>query len=230
MATRLSSLTKVIADLETRYGSPPLPAATEPFEIVLWENVAYLVDDERRSTVYKRLLREVGSDPAVILGSPLQTLVRIIKEGGMHPERRARKLQTAAEIAIGIGPDLLGALVRDAPAKARVVLKRFPGIGDPGADKILLFARRRRTLALDSNALRVVIRLGFGEESNNYARMYRSAAEAVEPSLPDDFPWLIRAHQLLRLHGQETCKRSTPRCDICPVTRHCRWYRRDVAG
>src|SRR2546426_12509444 len=50
------------------------------------------------------------------------------------------------------------------PAEARKILKRFPGIGDPGADKILLFCRGGQGLGPDSNALRVLVRLGRSEE------------------------------------------------------------------
>ena len=39
-----------------------------------------------------------------------------------------------------------------------LILKRFPGIGDPGADKILLCSRGAATLAPESNALRVLLR------------------------------------------------------------------------
>ena len=43
--------------------------------------------------------------------------------------------------------------------------------------------------------------------------------------LPEDYPWLISAHQLLRRHGQEICRRSAPVCEACPLTEGCRWFR-----
>ena len=44
------------------------------------------------------------------------------------------------------------------------MLKKFPAIGDPGVDKILLLTRTEPVMALDSNGLRVLVRLGFGAE------------------------------------------------------------------
>ena len=143
----------------------------------------------------------------------------------MQPEHRAGKLLAAAAEALDIGLDRLEKLIRTAPDKASKELRRFPGIGEPGADKLLLFSHAKRTLAPESNALRVLVRLGFGEgDEKNYSRMYRSAAKAVAPELPEDFAWLIRAHQLLRQHGQEVCKRSVPLCEVCPLTEGCRWF------
>jgi len=214
-----------IARLEAFYGPPEFPVATDPFEMILWENVAYLVDDERRARVFARLREEVGLLPLEISITPLEVLAEVIKDGGMQPEHRAGKLLAAAAEALDIGLDRLEKLIRTAPDKASKELRRFPGIGEPGADKLLLFSHAKRTLAPESNALRVLVRLGFGEgDEKNYSRMYRSAVKAVAPKLPEDFAWLISAHQLLRRHGQEVCKRSVPLCEVCPLTKGCRWF------
>ena len=214
----------VIARLRAHYGAPKRPVATDPFEMILWENVAYLVDDERRAKVFRRLKREAGTRPEAILETPIPTLAEIIRAGGMRPPMRAEKLHRAADLALEVGLLRLRRLVRTAPAEAKKILKRFPGVGDPLADRILCFARGRPSLGPDSNALRVLVRLGFGRDDDNYGRKYRSAAEAVQPELPADFPWLIAAHQLLRRHGQELCKRAAPLCEACPLATRCRWY------
>lgn len=218
-----------VARLRELYGEPEPPLTTDPFEMVVWENAAYLVDDERRRMVFELLRDKVGLEPERLLAVPTPALAGLIAGGGMLPEHRAEKVQKAARIAHEIGTDELRRLARS--GEGRKQLRRFPGIGEPGADKILLFARGARSLAPDSNALRVLARLGYGEESDDYARQYRSAAAAVAPLLPDDFAWLIEAHQLLRRHGQEICKRNDPRCEICPLNRECRWYRaRETSG
>jgi endonuclease III len=113
-------------------------------------------------------------------------------------------------------------------AQAKKALKKFSGIGDPGAEKILLFSRTHLILALDSNGLRVLLRLGYGEERKSYSSTYRSAQEAVEGELKKDFDWLIAAHQLLRRHGQELCKTARPLCSRCPVKSSCRYYQEEV--
>jgi endonuclease III len=223
--SRSPALPDLVSRLEAFYGSPKPPAVTDPFEMILWENAAYLVDDERRARVFARLRERIGLDPEDILGTPVEVLAEVIHEdGGMQPEMRAGKLIAAADEALLLGAEGLRELIRTDPEKARKKLKRFPGIAEPGADKILLFSHARMTLAPDSNALRVLVRLGFGEEDENYGRMHRSAAEAVASQLPADFPWLIRAHQLLRRHGQEICKRNVPLCEMCPLTDGCRWF------
>ena len=154
MATRIRHhLKERIARLEQRYGRP-LPPPADPFELVLLENCAYLVDDKRRATVFRRLKRTVGTRPGAILGTPLPLVADAIRDGGMLPLRRAAKLHTAADLALDVGVATLRRLVKRSPAEARKILKRFPGIGDPGADKILLFCRGGQGLGPDANVCR----------------------------------------------------------------------------
>jgi len=113
--------------------------------------------------------------------------------------------------------------------KARKALQKFPGIGEPGAEKILLFSKTYPVLALESNGLRVLVRLGFGEEKKNYATTYRLVQKAVGEGLDNDYTWLIQAHLLLRRLGQELCRRSEPMCDRCPLAADCAYYQRGDA-
>jgi endonuclease III len=214
-------LKDVVAALRRLYGEPKPFVSADPWELVLRENAAYLVDDATREDVFRSLKARVGLSPEALLGAPHERLVEAIHKGGMRPPERANKLLEAAEIANEVGLPELRRLAKQGGPAARRVLKRFPGIGDPGADKLLLAAGSAVTLAPDSNALRVLVRLGFGKEDKSYTRTYRSAAEAAGPELPSDSAWLAGAHQLLRRHGQELCKRTDPACDACPLEKAC---------
>lgn len=216
----MKRLRRLVGRLEHYHGRPR-PPLHDPFALAVWESCAYLVSDERRAAVFRRLQREVGLSPRAIRSRSLASLATIIHDGGMLPRMRAEKLHAAADVALDVGLATLRRLVRRSPREARKVLRRFPGIAEPGADKILLFCRGERSLAPDSNALRVLIRLGYGRAGSNYGRQYRSAAAAVAPELPAAFDRLIAAHQLLRRHGQTVCTRSEPGCDICPLSVDC---------
>jgi endonuclease III len=133
-----------------------------------------------------------------------------------------------AQIALQEFDGDLDKVVKQPIAQAKKSLKKFPGIGDPGAEKILLFSKTQPVLALDSNGLRVLLRLGYGEERKSYAATYRSAQEAIASELKRDFDWLIASHQLLRRHGQELCKTAEPLCASCPLKSSCRYYLQNV--
>ena len=228
MAKVQKSFTGIIDELQGLYGRPEAPRVTDPLGLILLENVAYLVSDERREQAFNALRERIGLTPPEILMAHEETLLEVARLGGMHPAARVEKLRRIARIALQEFDGDLDAVLREPIAKAKKALKKFPGIGDPGAEKILLFSRTHPVLALDSNGLRVLLRLGYGEERKSYSSMYRSAQEAVEGESKKNFDWLIAAHQLLRRHGQELCKTTTPLCSRCPVRASCRYFQEEV--
>ena len=219
-----NNLSRIVKRLEKLYGPPPALTTSDPFEIILFESVAYLASDERREQAFAQLRKTIGTKPHQILAAPGAGLLRVAQLGGFQPEKRAARLREIALIAMNeFGGDLSETL-RLPLSKAKKALQRFPSIGEPGAEKILLLTRSYPVLALDSNGLRVLLRLGFGEEKKNYSASYRSVQEALSGQLPDDYDFLIAAHQLLRQHGKELCKTNRPYCEKCPVRKDCAYY------
>jgi endonuclease III len=219
------TFSKLVDRLQQHYGSPAPPPSTDPLELIIWENIAYLASDRRRAEAFAKLKQTIGTNPEQILAAQHSALAAIGK-AGILPEVSAEKLLTIAEIAYEeFDSDLRSALTKPLP-QAKKDLKSFPSIGGPGAEKILLFTRSYPVMALESNGLRVLCRVGFAEEQKNYSATYRLVQEAIHGQLPRDYDSLIRAHQLLRQHGQELCKRSKPRCTECPVRDNCKYSRK----
>jgi len=218
---------KVVKQLEHHYGPPAGPVSRDPFELILYENIAYLVSDDRREQAFRELKKRVGPRPADILMAPVKELAEITAIGGIFPDLRARRLQESAQLVRDqFGGNLRRALALD-PAQARKALQKFPVIGEPGADKILLFTGTVPSLAPESNGLRVLVRLGFIKEHKNYSSMYRAAQTALQDECGNDcapprmFEKVIAAHQMFKRHGQELCRRSAPRCEACPLNKTC---------
>jgi endonuclease III len=223
----VSSLSKVLAALKKRYGTPkPLATGRDPLALISWEMVAYLADDDTRDTAFGALRKRVGLTPSRLLDVPLPVLAEVCRLGGpVHPLERAKRIKLGAAIAMDeFGGDLSQVLGWEYK-KAVKALRRFPSVGEPGADRILMLCGSHAVLGLDSNALRVLLRLGYGEDSTNYTKAYRSSRDAAMAVLPKKAAVLAEASRLLREHGKETCKTATPRCEECPVTAACAWYR-----
>ena len=216
-------LQDVIQKLEAHYGTPGTLPAGGPLEMILWENVAYLVNDEKRRQTFESLKQQIGLSPDEIARASVKRLEKSIESGGIIRKQRVEKLSTIGKLVMKeFGGDLNRVLDFDIP-QAKKALQLFPGVGEPVAEKILLFCRRLPVLALDSNGLRAMLRLGFGTEKKYYQASYRSVQVAIRDQIRNDFDWLISAHHLLRLHGQEICKRAAPRCSLCPVYTLCKY-------
>jgi endonuclease-3 len=217
-------LRSVVDQLEKLHGKFKVPNFAGPLEMILWENVVYLADDTKRQTAFDALRKQVGFTAKKILSASPDALLAVTQVAGILPDTQVEKLrQIAGIVQDEFGGDLDQVLKLPLP-QAKRALRKFPAIGEPCAEKILVFCRAHPILALDSNGLRVLLRLGFGREQKNYAASYRSVQEAVKPELKSDCSWLVKAHQLLRHHGQEICHRSKPLCQKCPLMSACRYY------
>jgi len=214
----------LLDSLAQAYGEPAPPPPRTLLELVLLENVAYLVDDVKREQAFNALRTRVGTTPSQILAAPTEALL-VVASPGILAENQVDKLRRIAQIALEVDLDS----TRTLPLRgAKRLLMRFPSIGEPGAEKILLFGRAHPVLGLDSNGVRVLARLGCVEEAKSYAATYRNVQAFVAPFLERGFDWLMRAHQLLRQHGQEVCRRSRPRCEVCSLRDWCRYYARTI--
>src|SRR5882724_11851895 len=150
----------------------------------LFENVAYLANDEKRTAAFTALKKKIGTRAEQILKASQKQLEEITRMGGIVPELRAQRLRQIAELAHYIFKDNLAAEIKKPLSQAKKALKKFPCIGDPGAEKILLFTGTYPVLALESNGLRVLLRLGVAEEKKNYSASYRGVQQALVGQLP----------------------------------------------
>jgi endonuclease III len=219
------TLTTIVEKLAAYYGKPARPKITDPFELILWELSAELASDEKRGAAFDALKKRIGVKPQQILKAAPMKLVEITKLGGMEPERRARRMVDAAALAAEMDlREVLKLPLKD----AKKTLRKFPSVGEPMAEKILMLTRSYPVLSLESNGLRVLQRLGFAEARKDYTASYRAMQDALAPQLPPDYPTLIAAHQLLRRHGRELCRTARPLCPQCPLERDCPTARRSA--
>lgn len=218
-------LQQVVRALKKRYGKPrpPLPGR-DPLRYLYLEAAGYLGTDEARFAAFDALRDRVGLAPKAVMKAPLPALTAICSIGGLFGELRARRLKEIAGLVLDeFGGDLSVVLSLE-QSRARRALQKFPMIGESAADRILMLCGFPGVFGFQSNELRTLNRLGYGEETRNYNRSYRLARDAAQAELPKQNTALVEASLLLREHGRSTCKASVPRCEECPVTARCAWF------
>ena len=199
--------------------------------MILYLNSGYPATDTSCSKGFDALKREVGLKPEEILAASSAKLAKLLRLGGIVPEQRTARLhEIARKVKSEFGGDLKAELKKRVEEKhqtgkgihsAKKVIRDFPVIGEPSADKILLFSKLAPVAAVPSASLGVPMRLWFGKEGKSYAADYRKVREKLDRELPKTFEERQRAYLLLKKHGQEICKRSAPKCELCPLTAQC---------
>jgi endonuclease III len=222
------------------YGPQYAAGPTDPFEMIIYLNCGYPASDAACSKGFDALKQELGLSPKEILAAPKSKLVKLLRLGGIVPELRADRLkEIARKVKAEFDGNLKAVLKSGMPLGkkqtdkdirgAKKILQQFPVIGEPSAEKILLFSKLAPVAAVPSAFVEVPTRLWFGKAGKNYAADYRAAREILSSGLAQTLEARQRAYLLLKKHGQQTCKRSHPKCEICPLTGQCSYIQLQAA-
>ena len=214
----------VLDRLEAQHGAQEPDWPVDPYDFLIWWHCGYPASDERCARGWSALKKSIGIEPERILKATQTKLAEALKAGGMVPELRAMHVQQIAE---GVMKEFEGDLrqgLKGDVSELRKRLKRFPGIADPGADRILLFAKIKAIAAVPSNCPQVLVRIQLGLEREDYGVSYREAQSLISGEVPEKFVPRQRAYLLLKQHGQSICKRSNPKCSECVLIEHCAYF------
>ena len=97
-------------------------------------------------------------------------------------------------------------------------LIKLPGVGRKTANVVLAVGFGQQRIAVDTHVFRVSNRIGIVDTQT---------PEKTEFALMDAIPkkrW-SHSHHLLIFHGRRICKARKPECEICPITKYCKYYK-----
>lgn len=100
-------------------------------------------------------------------------------------------------------------------------LTSLAGAGRKTANVVLSNAFDVPSIAVDTHVFRVSNRLGLANSEN---------VLEVEKQLQKELPkreWSL-THHLLIFHGRRCCIARNPKCEICPLTKYCKYYKESL--
>ncbi len=132
---------------------------------------------------------------------------------GLGYNRRALNLHRAAQVSYDRHG---GTIPKDVDS-----LLALPGVGAYTASAVACFAADAAVSVVDTNIARVLGRVveGRGTVGASEARKVLLVAQDLLPKR-EHRDWNLALMDL----GAMICTARAPRCDVCPVTRHCRWF------
>ena len=137
--------------------------------------------------------------------APLADVLRLWR--GLGYPRRAKSLHDAARVMVERHDGEVPSACED--------LLALPGVGPYTAHAVASFAFHQRVAVLDTNVGRVLARALANRPLRS--REAQGLADALLPRRD-----VAAFNQALLDLGAQYCT-ATPRCDSCPVRRHCRW-------
>jgi len=155
----------------------------------------------------------LAKTPQQMLDLSDEAVAAAIKPCGLY-NMKARNIRKCCEALLaehgGVVPD------------TRAGLMSLPGIGRKCADIVLSFTFGHDVIAVDTHVHRVCNRIGLAT-----GKTEAKTAQSLENRTPD---WAMRdGHFWLLQFGKQVCPARAPRCDRCPVSDLCLWYRENAA-
>ena len=189
--------------------SPAKLARGTPFETVILTILSAQTTDKAVLLVRKPLFLKYPT-PAALAAADIGDVETIIHSLGFFHAKARHIVDAARMIASdygGVVPDTMDGLLT------------IPGVGRKTANIVLYHAHgMNEGIAVDTHVRRLAQRIGFSDTDN---------VSVIERDLmalfaKEDWGDLT---DVLIAHGRTICTAKKPRCDICPISRYCRYYR-----
>lgn len=208
----MSGLQEVHDRLFEAFGPQNWWPGETPFEVMVG---AVLVQNTAWSNVERAIdnLREEGLlSFEALRGVAEEELAELIRPAGYY-RLKARRLRNLLDFVAERYDGSIEAMAAADPDRLRSELLEVRGVGPETADSILLYALELPRFVVDTYTHRVLARHGWIDYDADYHRIQ----EHFESELPRDTALYNEFHALLVRLGKDYCRKSSPRCESCPL-------------
>ncbi len=207
------------------YGEPErshMDAVSELVCTILSQNT----NDVNRDRAYTAL-RSTFPTWEQVRDAPARQVVAAIRPAGLANQkgpRIQRVLRRIAQLDPTSGRLNIDFLADLPLEQARQWLMSLDGVGPKTAAIVLLFSLDRPAFPVDTHVHRVTTRLGLIPPGTTAEKAHGILEALVPPELYYAF------HLNLIAHGRAVCKAQRPRCEVCPLQRHCDYFQNARRG
>lgn len=207
--------------LLAEYGQPTWRSRKPPVDELVSTILSQNTNDGNRDRAFEALTAAYPSWEAVRDADP-EGVIEAIRIAGLANQKGPRIQGALRAITEARGRIELGFLREMGPEAAREWLLRLKGVGPKTAAIVLQFALDMPAFPVDTHIHRVSGRIGLRTE--------KASAEQAHGILADLFPpeTYREVHLNLIQHGRSICKAQAPRCQECPLTDLCSYFKEVV--
>ncbi len=213
----------VTQTLNAVFGRPTwrqsLPAMDELIDCILSQSTTDLNRDRAFAALKARYTSWEG-----VMNAPLEDVIDTIRPAGLAHQKAPRIQEVLRKIYAERGEMCIDFL-NDLPLEeARKWLTSFHGVGPKTAAIVLCFGFNRAAFPVDTHVHRVGQRIGFLPAKISADNAHPVMESIVPPE--DHYAFHLN---LIRL-GREICQARRPKCEICPLTAYCDYYKSMTHG
>lgn len=206
---------QIYVTLRQEFGQQNWWPAETPFEVMVGAVLTQNTNWQNAEEAIKNLRGANLLDPTALAKTDLEKIQELIKPAGYYRQKAARlkRLTDWVMKRFVPGDTEFGAIQWEPADVLREELLAINGIGPETADSILLYALEKPVFVIDAYTVRILGRHGLitGEAA------YQEVQEEFQYRLPPDVEIYKDFHAQLVELGKRFCKKSSPKCEECPV-------------
>ena len=205
----MKNVNKILDKLEEIYPDAQCELNYEtPFELLIATILSAQCTDVRVNKVTEVLFKKYNT-PEQFAALTEEEIGEEIRSCGLYKSKSKKIKESSRMICENFGGEVPQTLKE---------LTTLPCVGRKTADVVLSNAFKQDAIAVDTHVFRVSNRIGIVDTQT---------PEKTEFALMDAIPkkrW-SHSHHLLIFHGRRICKARKPECEICPITKYCKYYK-----
>ena len=183
-------------------------AETGPFSILIGTILSARTKDETTTKAVKALFLKY-KNPEDLANAKIKDVEKIIRSIGFFHVKSKRIIEVAK---------IIHEKYKDKVPEDLDTLVQLPGVGRKTANCVLVYAFEKPAIPVDIHVHRISNRLGLVNTKN---------PEETEQELMKkiDKKYWIDINDTFVMYGQNICKPISPMCDVCKITKSCKYYK-----
>ena len=183
-------------------------AETGPFSILIGTILSARTKDETTTKAVKALFLKY-KNPKDLANAKIKDVEKIIRSIGFFHVKSKRIIEVAK---------IIHTKYKDKVPEDLDTLVQLPGVGRKTANCVLVYAFEKPAIPVDIHVHRISNRLGLVDTKN---------PEDTEQELMKkiDKKYWIDINDTFVMYGQNICKPISPMCDVCKITKSCKYYK-----
>ena len=183
-------------------------AETGPFSILIGTILSARTKDETTTKAVKALFLKY-KNPEDLANAKIKDVEKIIRSIGFFHVKSKRIIEVSK---------IIHQKYKDKVPEDLDTLVQLPGVGRKTANCVLVYAFEKPAIPVDIHVHRISNRLGLVDTKN---------PEDTEQELMKkiDKKYWIDINDTFVMYGQNICKPISPMCDVCKITKSCKYYK-----
>ena len=183
-------------------------AETGPFSILIGTILSARTKDETTTKAVKALFLKY-KNPKDLANAKIKDVEKIIRSIGFFHVKSKRIIEVSK---------IIHKKYKDKVPEDLDTLVQLPGVGRKTANCVLVYAFEKPAIPVDIHVHRISNRLGLVDTKN---------PEDTEQELMKkiDKKYWIDINDTFVMYGQNICKPISPMCDVCKITKSCKYYK-----